>query len=208
MINCLTFDNYKLHHFNMVNPFILDAIGPLLTTLVLFGFCDAINEIRHRHIVVGDCIVPIPGTNYVIKFSDDEIPRLCCTIIDTDGNITYRDIGRITWPGTIIPNPKKIVVVQPCPGIYNTYDLSSVLSDLKGATSNKEEPYEFVKCVVCILKSIGYVSLQNGSPEKEVSPYGIMAQLKVLFDQANIEHATNHMKQIFERMAQLECIVI
>ena len=191
----------------MVNPFILDAIGPLLTTLVLFGFCDAINEIRHRH-VVGECIVPIPGTNYVVQFSDDEIPCLCCTITDTDGNITYRYIGRITWPGTIIPNPKKIVVVQPCPGIYNTYNLSSVLADLKGATSNKEEPYEFVHCVVYILKSIGYVSLQNGSPEKDVSPYDIMAQLKALFDQTDVEHATNHMKQIFKLMARLECIMI
>lgn len=205
MINCLTFDNYTLHCFNMVNPFIPDAIITFLTTLVLFGFCDAINAIRHQH-VVGNCIIPILGTNYVVKFSEYAIPTLCYTVTGNNGDITYHNIGTITWPGTSIPNPKKIVVVQPCPGIYNTYDLYGVLDDLKGVTKDHQEPNEFIKPVMHILKSIGYVSFQN--TETNASPSDIMNQLKTLFDQQNVEHATNHMKKIFDLMTQLERAVV
>jgi len=191
----------------MVNPFVPGAIGPVSTTPVLFGFCNAINYIRNQ-CIVGDCIVPIPGTNYVVKFSNGVIPYMCYTITDTNGNITYHDIGTITWPKTSIPNPKMIIVVQPCPGLYNTYNLPSLLADLKGATSDKPEPHEFVKCVVYILNSIGYMSLQNESTDQDVSHSDIMDQLKALFDQTDVEHATNHMKKIFDLMHQLERIVI
>jgi hypothetical protein len=207
LINYLTSDNYTPRRVNMVNPFISDAIMTVTTTLVLFGFCDSINKIRHMHIV-GNCTIPIPGTNYVVKFTKYIRPSLCYTITDTDVKISYHEIGTITWPRTIIPNPKKIVVVQPCPGLYNTYDWHGVRVDLKGVITKDTKPTEFVECVVRILKSIGYVSLQNGSPEKDVSMYDIMDQLKALFDQTDVEHATNHMKQIFNLMHQLECIVI
>lgn len=190
----------------MVDPVIPGAIFAFLTKIVLFGFCVEINEIRHQH-VVGNCIVPIPGTNYVIKFSKYAIPTLCYTVTGNNGDITYHNIGTITWPGTHIPNPKKIVVVQPCPGIYNTHDLYGVLADLKGvSTKDHQEPNEFIKPVMHILKGIGYVSLQN--TETNTSPSAIMNQLKTLFDQQNVEHATNHMKQIFDLMHQLEGAVV
>ena len=192
----------------------------------LFGLCTRINDIINNNTHI-ECInIPIPGTNYfIIKFKHTG-PVIGYTVTNFNGYIENHDIGTIISNGFERgddPNPAKLVVVQHYLCIYNTYNLRSILSDLIGATSQCTDPCKFMHKVINILNSIGYVSSHRSNPfdmivSTDLSSHTyvdhmsksieLMNQLKTLFDQKEVEHATEHMKQIFEIMSQFEYAVM
>ena len=192
-------------------PFrIKDAIGSGNTDIpTMFGFYEVIMCLlvmyppeRRRDIVY----VPIPGTNYVV-YIDRPIPTLGY-VVNTPEYTSPRHIGSIMLPGCDIPDTTSQIITQPCPGIYTTVSWHRCRTKLLAATVCAMTHVESAKQIAAVLKCIGYVSFSmhysTSATESNISVSEIMNQLKALFNQEVVEHATNHMKQIFKLMYQLE----
>ena len=191
----------------------------------LFGLYDRINDIINKNKHIEGINIPIPGTNYFIQFTHTG-PVIGYTVTNFNGYIENHDIGTIILNGFERgddPNPAELVVVQHYLCIYNAYDLCSILSDLLGVTSQCMDPCKFMHKVIYILNSIGYVSSHRSNPfdmivSTDLSSHTyvdnmsksieLMNQLKTLFDQKEVEHATEHMKKIFKLMDQLTTTVV
>lgn len=177
------------------------------TNPYLYGFESQINYIiEHNQNPLDFVNIEVPDTNYVINIGGNRSVLMFVTI-HPDEYTRYTTIGTIMYPESKIPDISTSIVVQPCPGIYNAYDWHGVSADLCGVTIDELEPHEFLKRITYVLECIGYMS-QTDSVESELLAFEIMDQLKVLFDQANVEHATNHMKTILDLVSQLECVVM
>ena len=148
------------------------------------------------------------GTNYVIRFTKSGpvlMYKICShNIADTN---CFR-IGKIITPDFNIPDPSKAVVVQKCPGIVNIYLWKKIREKLRSATVASMEPHDFVQKVVRdVIRRIGYVSNLDARKSFE-SQVELMANLKALFNQEQVEHETNHMNTICELVSELECEVM
>lgn len=186
------------------------AIGPCNTdSPEIFGFYDVIMHLlvmyppENRHNIV---YVPIPDTNYVVYI--DRSPPVLGYVVNTLEYTSPRHIGSIMLPGCDIPDTASKIITQPCPGIYTTVSWHRCRTKLLDATVCDMTHAESAKQIAAVLKCIGYVSFSMhcsiSATESEFSVSEIMNQLKALFNQEVVEHATNHMKQIFKLMYQLE----
>ena len=186
---------------------IKDAIGPSnIYSPTMFGFYEVIMRLLVMYppeIRCSICYVPITGTNYVVYI--DRSPPTLGYVVDTPEYTSPRHIGCIMLPGRDIPDPKYQIVTQPCPGIYTTFSWRLFRIKLISVTSDNITCVEFTKRIIDLLQCVGYISFPMVSAaESNISVSEIMNQLKDLFNQEVVEHATNHMKQIFKLIYQLE----
>ena len=175
----------------------------------MFGFYEVIMCLLVMYPLEIRCdivYVPILGTNYVVYI--DRSPPVLGYVVNTLEYTSPRHIGCIILPGCDIPDTASKIITQPCPGIYTTVSWHRCRTKLLDTTVCDMTHAESAKKIAAVLKCIGYVSFSmhcsTSATESEFSVSEIMNQLKALFNQEVVEHATNHMKQILKLTAQLE----
>ena len=189
-------------------PFLIEgAIGSGNTDIpTMFGVYNVIMDLLVMYPPEIRCDIGymhITGTNYVVYI--DRSPPVLGYVVGTPEYTSPRHIGSIMLPGCDIPDTASKIITQPCPGIYTTFSWRLFRIKLISVTSDNITCVEFTKRVIDLLQCVGYISFPMVSTaESNISVSEIMNQLKALFNQEVVEHATNHMKQIFKLMYQLE----